>query len=188
MRTLLGLAFLGVALYQPAAPAAGGEGKGPVVKLGKLASQAPAAWKQEKPASRFRLYQFRLPRAEKDKADAELTVFFFGEGSGGTAEANVKRWKSMFQAPAGKSLDDVSKVETFKVSGAEVTYLDVQGTYLEKFPPFAPNPKTIRRPQYRLLGAVVECEGGPYFIRLTGPARTVAQHKNEFDRWLKAFK
>jgi hypothetical protein len=117
-----------------------------------------------------------------------MDVYFFGEGSGGSAANNIKRWKAMFVPPDGKEIDDVAKVQEMKVGSVKVTYLDISGTYLDKFPPFDPNAKTIRRPDYRQLGVVFESENGPYFFKLTGPARTVAQHKPQFDAWLKALK
>ena len=79
-------------------------------------------------------------------------------------------------------------METLKVGDVPVTYLDVRGTFLSKFPPFAPNAKVTRKADYRRLGVVFESADGPYFITVTGPARTVEQHKADFDRWLKAFK
>jgi hypothetical protein len=185
------LLALGAALtWTPTGTAAGQkeEGKPTEVTLDGLKSLTPATWVPEKTSNRFRAFQFKVPRTDSDKADAQVVVFFFGEGSGGTAEENVKRWKAMFEAPEGKTLDESAKVEKMKVGKVPVTYLDVQGTYLEKFPPFDPRAKTTRRPDYRMLGVVFESPNGPYFIRLTGPARTVAQHKKGFDDWLKAFK
>src|SRR5262249_27368179 len=99
-----------------------------------------------------------------------------------------KRWQGMFEAPEGKKIDDVSKVEKMKVGDVDVTYLDVQGIYLYKFPPFDPNAKVQRKPDYRRLGVVFASKNGPYFITLTGPAKTVAEHKKGFDEWLKGFK
>ena len=165
-----------------------GEGKGNEVTLDGLKSRAPAAWKMQPPSNKLRAYQFQVPRAEGDKADAELVVFYFGAGSGGTAEENVKRWKTMFQPPEGKKIDDVSKVEKFKVGDVPVTYLDIHGTYLYKNPPFDPNAKVVRKADYRRLGVIFESKNGPYFITLTGPAKTLAQHKKGFDEWVKGFK
>ena len=67
-------------------------------------------------------------------------------------------------------------------------YFDVQGTYLSKFPPFAPNAKTITKPDHRMLGIIFESNNGPYFIRVVGPSATVEHHKKGFDEWLKSFK
>lgn len=161
--------------------AAGADDTGAVVKLGSLQSAAPASWKQQKPGNRLRAYQFAV-------GDADLAIFFFGEGSGGSADDNIKRWKSQFQPPEGKTIDDVSKVEKFKVGPAELTLLDIHGTFLSKNPPFDPNAKTVRKDNYRRFGVYFACDGGPYFITLTGPAATLERNRKSFDDWLKNFK
>jgi hypothetical protein len=155
------------------------------IKFGDLTSKTPDSWKEEKPSS-IRKYQFSLPGAD-GKDPAELAVFYF-EGGGGGLKENLDRWKSMFKAPAGKSSDDIVKVDTIKLDKAKLTYLDITGIYLSKFPPFAPNAKITEKPDYRRLGVVFDCEGGPYYITVTGPAATVERHKGEFDKWLKNFK
>jgi hypothetical protein len=167
-------------------PAAGG-GK-TTVTLDGLKSEAPASWKVQEPSNKFRAYQFALPKASGDKEDAELVIFYFGEGGGGGVADNLKRWKGMFTAPEGKSIDDASKVEKLKIGNVEATYLDVQGTYLHKFPPFDPNAKITKKENFRRLGVVFASEKGPYFITVTGPAKTVESQKKSFDDWLKAFK
>ena len=164
-----------------------GGGEGTEVTLDGLKSRAPAAWKAQKPASKLRAYQFLLPRVEGDPADAELAIFFFGAGGGGGVDDNIKRWKSQFQPPEGKTADEAAKVEKLTVGKVAVTYLDVQGTYLFK-PPFDPNAKAKALPDYRRFGIIFASENGPYFITLTGPAKTMAHHKKDFDNWLKAFK
>ena len=171
-------------------PVAGG-GKSSLtvtVTLDGLKSDAPKSWKIQEPSNKFRAFQFALPKAEGDKEDAELVIFYFGEGGGGGVADNLKRWKGMFQAPEGKSIDDVSKVEKLKIGNVEATYLDVQGTYLYKFPPFDPNAKITKKDNFRRLGVVFASEKGPYFITVTGPAKTVESQKKSFDDWLKAFK
>ena len=137
-------------------------------------------------APRFK--QFRLPAVGKDKDHAELIIFFFGPGQGGSAQDNIKRWKGFFRAPEGKTIDDVSKLEKFKVGDVKVTYLDVSGTFLSKDPPFDPNAKEVKKPQFRRFGVIFESPNGPYFITVTGPARTMEMHKKGFDEWLKNFK
>jgi len=80
---------------------AGGKGDGEVT-LDGLKSKVPASWKSQKPSNKFRAYQFLVPKAEGDKKDAELVIFFFGEGSGGTVEENLKRWKDQFRSPRSR--------------------------------------------------------------------------------------
>jgi hypothetical protein len=160
---------------------AAADDKGAVVTLGTLKSAAPAAWKQQTPANKLRAYQFAV-------GDADLAIFFFGENGGGTPSDNIKRWKSQFVAPEGKTIDDVSKVEKFKVGPAELTCLDIHGTFLSKNPPFDPNAKVVRKDNYRRFGVYFACPGGPYFITLTGPAATLEQNRRGFEDWLKNFK
>lgn len=162
--------------------------KGAAVELDGLKSTPPASWKAGKVASKFRAYQFTLPAAPGDKDDAELVIFYFGKGGGGGIKENLKRWQGMMEAPRGKSIDELTTIKELKVGKVQVTVLDVKGTYLSKFPPFAPNAKVTRKPQHRLIGVVFDSENGPYFMRLTGPAATVERHKQGFDRWLQGFK
>src|SRR4051812_45758398 len=72
-------------------PDGGGPDKGErvVVRVGPISAKAPKDWKEERPEGRMRANQFRLPGAE-GAGDAELIVF---RGIGGTARANVDRWK-----------------------------------------------------------------------------------------------
>jgi hypothetical protein len=170
------------------AGAARAEEKQTVVEIDGLKSQAPAHWKVEEPSNRMRTYQIRIPKVKGDKDDAELVVFFFGPGSGGSTEENIKRWKGLFVPPEGKKIDDVSRVEKLKAGTVEITLLDVQGTYLFKERPFDPNAQAVKRPDYRLFGAVFESPKGPYFIRLVGPAKTVSENEKPFKEWLKNFK
>jgi hypothetical protein len=159
--------------------------KGTVVDLDGLRSTAPAAWKEEPPANKMRFGQFKLPKHKDDTADAELVIF---KGLGGTPKQNLERWKAQFTPPKGKTIDDVAKVEEFKVSGCAVTYLDISGTFKFKERPFDPNAKEELRPDYRMLAVHFDGKKDVYHIKLTGPAKTVEMYKKGFDEWLKAFK
>jgi hypothetical protein len=162
--------------------------KATVVELDGLKSTTPAAWKPNSKLSKFRVNQFAIPKVDGDKEDGELVVFFFGKGGGGGTADNVKHWKGMFAAPAGKTIDELTKVDMFKVGNVDITYVTISGTYLSKFPPFAPNAKVIPKENYRFIGVIFDSQNGPYFMRLTGPARTVDANKEGFDKWLKGFK
>ena len=41
-----------------------------------------------------------------------------------------------------------------------------------------------QKPGFRMLGAVVEASNGPWFFKLTGPAKTVAKWEPAFDTFL----
>jgi hypothetical protein len=165
-----------------------GDDKGKVVELGGLKSTTPADWKEEKPSGSLRLLQFRVPHAENDPSDAELVVFYFGKGGSGTVEANIKRWKDKFVAPKGKTIDDVTKVDKFKVSGHDVVLVDISGTYLFQPPGKGSDLKKEARPDHRMLAVMLETGEGPYFITLIGPERTIERHQKGFVDWVKNFK
>jgi hypothetical protein len=158
---------------------------GTVVELGGLKSTAPAEWKAVPVSSPMRLKQFTVPG--KDGADAELVVFFFGQGQGGDTQANLDRWKKQFEPPAGKTLDQVSKVGTVKLASGQATVLDVHGTYQFKASPMAPGPGEPR-PNQRMLAVVLETPKGNHYIKLVGPEKTIEKNKKAFDAWIKAFK
>jgi len=161
---------------------ASAEDKGTVVEIDGLRSKAPASWKEEAPANKMRYAQFKL---KGDGGDAELVIF---TGLGGGAKANVDRWKKQFVPPTGKTIDDVCKVEEMKLEGRSATYVDISGTYLFKNPPFDPNAKEERKPEYRMLAIYLDGKNDVYQIKLTGPAKTVEAQKKTFDEWVKAFK
>jgi hypothetical protein len=153
---------------------------GTKVTIDGLSSTAPAGWKEVDVTGKFgRAKQFTVPKVGDDKLDGELIVYFFGTGSGGGVDANLSRWKGMFQN--GKD-----KVEDFKVGDVKVTYLDVSGTYLYKASPMAPQAEP--REKHRMLAAIFESPKGPYYIRFVGPEKTITENKKGFDEWLKNFK
>lgn len=162
--------------------------KGTDVELDGLHSKAPADWVEEPTRSQFRLKQFRLSAVGDDKDNAEIVVFTFGAQGGGSVADNIKRWKGMFVPPEGKQIDDVAKVEEFKVGDVKVTQLDVRGTYLYKARPFDPNAETIRKPNYRMIGVIFATKNEPYYIRFVGPEETVKHYRKGFTEWLKGFK
>src|SRR5258708_9892056 len=165
--------------------AADDKDKGTVVTLDGLTWRTPAEWKEEKPVGSLRFKQFALPKAKDDKQDAELIIF---QGISGAAKDNIERWKKQFEPPKDKKIDDVAKVEEFKVGEVKVMYLDVEGTYLFKFPPNDPNAKVEPRPDYRMLALQFDTPKDVFHIKLIGPAKTVEQYKKGFDDWIKALK
>jgi hypothetical protein len=158
--------------------------KGTEVEIDGLKATTPADWKAEKPTSKLRFAQFRLPKKGDDKDDAELVIF---KGLGGSVEQNLERWKGTFVPPKGKKIEEVSKVEEMKVQGRKVTYLDISGTFKYK-EPGKPDAKEEPRPDYRMLAVQFDGKDDAYHIKLTGPAKTVEAYKKGFDEWLKALK
>ena len=135
-----------------------------------LSFTAPEGWKPAATSSSMRVAQFVLPRAAGDSQDAELVVYYFG-GSGGTIDANIDRWVAQMQQPAGAKPARAKRT----VNGLAVTLVDVSGTYVAEMTPGAA--QRHNSPNFRLRAGVVETPNGPYFIKLTGPAKTVAGHE-----------
>ena len=141
----------------------------------------PRGWVEEERTSSMRVAQYRLPKAAGDSEDASLVLYYFGQGQGGSAAANIERWVGqMKQAGA-----DASKKEDLEVNGLKVTTVDVAGTYVAET---APGSGTFNnKPGYRLRAAVVETPNGSYYVKLVGPEKTVAQWNESFLSYLKSF-
>lgn len=146
---------------------------------------APQGWLSETPATESRKAQYKLPRAEGDSEDAQLVVYYFG-GGGGAPQANVDRWIGEFNGPDGKPASASAKVAHKTVNGIPLTTVDVSGTYSSSMGSMMKDehPKS----GIRLLGAIAEAGDGPWFIKLTGPSRTVARWESSFQSFLNSIK
>ncbi|MFZ5470635.1 MAG: hypothetical protein ACOZIN_14475 [Myxococcota bacterium] len=147
---------------------------------GGLSWKAPAGWKTDGPRP-MRVATYKIAAAKGDPEEAELAVFYFGKGEGGAVDANLTRWYGQFVQPDGKPSDKAAKTEKKKVNGLAVTTVDLSGTYTASMGPMAPK---TNKAGYRLLGAIVEGPEGNVFFKLTGPAKTVAAAKADFDKLL----
>jgi hypothetical protein len=142
---------------------------------GNLDYKLPADWTSQAPSSSMRMAQAAIP----GRAGAgELAVFHFGPGEGGGVEANIERWLGQMEIPAGVS----PKRESFSANGLAVTLIDVSGTLLPSTMGMGP---TEAQPNSRLLGAVVEGPGGPWFFKATGPEETLAGARGAFVEMIK---
>jgi len=168
MCTLLPAALIALASLQNAAPAG-------------LAFTAPAAWTSRPPASTMRVAEFVVPRAAGDSEDAEAIVYFFG-GSGGTVDANIDRWIGQMQQPDGSASKDKARREVLTINGLKVTTVDLAGTYVAEVRPGAT--ERHNKPDFRLRAAVAETPRGPYYIKMTGPAKTMAAADADFKKFL----
>ena len=150
-----------------------------------LTFTAPPAWKSVPTSSSMRVAQYTLPPAAGDASGAELVVYYFG-GSGGTVEANIERWVGQMQQPDGRPSSAVAKRQSRTVNGLNVTLVDVPGTYVAEMTPGS----TARHnsANFHLRAAVIETANGPYFIKLTGPAKTVAASEKQFEAFLTSVK
>jgi len=159
------------ALVAGAPPTASGPVGSKSFESGELKLAIPTRWIQGKPANRLRLAQFEIPAAEGDAEAGELVV---SGPFGGTDEANIDRWVGQFEA-------DGRTQATSKGTGSLGDYVVVEltGTYKKPIgPPIAGKNEPVSG--YRMLGAILKLKDGNYFLKLTGPDKTVAAAATEF--------
>ena len=137
---------------------------------GSLAFTAPSGWRTRPPASSMRIAEFIVPRAQGDAEDAELIVYYFGAGAG-TIEANIDRWIAQIQQVDGSPTKDKARRASQDVNGLHLTMVDAEGTYVAQMSPGST--ERYNKPGFRLRAAVVETPRGPYYIKMTGPAKTI---------------
>ncbi len=151
------------------------------IHAGALSFQAPKAWKQERPSNAMRKAQIKVDPIKGDTDPSELAVTSFAGGAG-TLDANVKRWEGQFEGDDGKT--PKAKVETKKGKNVEVTRVEVTGRYVAAMTPGQPGKND--KPNYRLLGAIVNTPEASYYFKLTGPDKTVASTSKDFDAMIES--
>lgn len=157
----------------------------PMEQVAGIQWRTPEGWQRE--ASRpMRAATYTIRAAEGDREDAECAVYYFGEGQGGSVEANIRRWIGQFEQPDGKPIGEDTETEKRAIGGLDVTTLELSGTYLASAGPMAPVRE--KKPEFRMLGAIVEAPLGPVFFKMVGPANTVTKAEDDFEAMLKALK
>lgn len=150
-----------------------------------LKYDVPEGWVSKPPSSRMRLADLVLPKVDGDPEDATLVITFFG-GQGGTVQANFDRWLTQMDQPDGRTSKDVAKTSTLKTHNLTLSIMDLSGTLVaEKAPGSA---ERYNKPGFHLRAAVSEGPGGPYFVRLVGPAKTVARWDASVQAFLKSLR
>ena len=158
----------------PTAAKSGGAGEGLALPGARV--DQPAGWAFRAPSSSMRLAEAEIPGPG---GPALLTVFFFGAGGGGGIDANLQRWAGQIEAdPGAERFRD-----SYQVNGYTVSTIGVAGTLLPSRMGGGPTEPT---PGSRLLGAVIEGPGGPWFFKITGPSETVLAAAPAFDGMLRS--
>jgi hypothetical protein len=151
-----------------AAPTAPSGGAAAAAQPG-LAFDLPAGWVSEKPGSSMRLAQASIPGAA---GSGQFALFYFGAGGGGSAAANIDRWVGQIDAPIAPP-----HREDFTTHGLKVSWVEVAGTMKPSTVGMGP---TTAQPGSRLLGAVVEGPGGPWYLKVIGPDATITAARGAF--------
>ncbi len=146
----------------------------------------PPTWKRVTPSNAMRQASFEIPAAEGDNEGAELNVFYFGPrrpGGGDAIEANVNRWVGQFKGlPPEAVVRDTTEANGLKQHTVEIkTGTFASGGMMMGAPP-------VDKPEFGLLGGIVESPHGDYFFKMTGPAKTVAAARTAFLEFMKSVK
>jgi hypothetical protein len=152
-----------------------------------LRFDAPSEWKSRTPSSSMRKYEYGLSGVEGGEP-AELVVYYFGRGQGGSVKDNLERWRNQFKTPDGKPVPaERVKQENFNAGELPVTMLEVGGEYLGMTMPGSPAP-TSGKPNYRMIAAVIGTRNGPWFVKATGPDAAIAAERDRIVAFLRSAK
>ncbi len=146
-----------------------------MIDLGAVAFKVPAKWSAQTPKSAMRRAQLSAPGSA---GAAELIVYFFGPQGAGTSQENLDRWIGQFSNPDGSAVSDAKRTSS-KVSGMDITRLEVAGQYAGGMSPTGQ--QQTGQANQRLIAAIVNSQGGPYYFKFLGPSASVSENVAAFD-------
>lgn len=157
----------------------------PAAPSATLKYETPPGWTSKALSSSMRLADFALPKVEGDSEDATLTVYHF-PGGGGGVEANLDRWVNQMTQPDSRPSKELSKTTTLKSNELSLTIIDLPGTYIAEKSPGST--ERFNKPGFHLRAAVIEGKGGPYYVKVIGPEKTVAKWEASVQAFLKSLR
>jgi hypothetical protein len=132
--------------------------------------------------SQMRLAEYNVPRA--DGTHAEVVVYYFGQGQGGSADANIARWTSQFTSADGGAV--TPKVMTVDGTAFRTTVAELEGTYARGIG-MGPGAAEAA-PNQGLVAAVVETPEGNLFLQLFGDRGAVTATREDFLGMVRAIR
>jgi hypothetical protein len=156
-------------LLASAACSSGGE---PVTLLDYEAT-VPPSFVARAVSSSMRLAEWTVSRT--DGTSAEVIVYYFGEGQGGSADANIARWSSQFTGPDGGPV--TPRVGTLEGTEFLTTIAEYEGAYARSI---GMGSAATAEPDQALVAAVVETPRGNLFLQLFGDRAAVAETRADF--------
>jgi hypothetical protein len=174
------------AAHHPHRPAPAPNAAAPTVfKAGGLQFTIPADWQATTPATAARAGHWIMPPPADQPGDGvEIVVFFFGPGVGGSTQENIDAWAGTVVAPDGSRSKPAPQKRT--VAGHAVTEVLLGGTYAQAS--LQPGLPPASKPNYALIGAVIESPAGNLYWRATGPVAQVMALAPVLDRAIDGLK
>jgi len=152
------------------------------VTLLDWSATVPAGWESRTPTNEMRLAEFTVRGGGVDSAD--VVVYYFGEGQGGSLDSNIERWSSQFTAPAGGAVSPtVSKLDGTTLP---TTLVELEGSYGRGMG-MGPGREMATAGQ-ALDAAFVETPKGNLFIQLFGEAGDVTAARSDFLEFVKSIR
>jgi len=113
----------------------------------------------------------------RDQQGVVLIVSHFDMdvGGGGDVMENVRRWTGQFDEDGRVASTPEERV----INDLEVTRVDVSGTFIGRM---GLGPSGGSRPNWRMMGAIVEGPQGLVFFKLIGPAAGVEVAQEAFEQ------
>lgn len=136
----------------------------------------PTSWQVTPPANSMRVMQFVTPAA-KNGEKAEMVVFFFAAGRGGSPEDNIQRWKSQFVGANGAPIEP--KVSRTKVGEMPVIRVELAGTYSRGVG--MGSESQAKADQILLVAIVTTPSQGNLTLHFFGHNDAVAMHRAAFE-------
>ena len=156
---------------------------GAPVTLAGLTFVPPTNWKDLGPSG-MRKGDYTYGPVDGDTDSATMAIFYFGSNQGGSVQSNIDRWIGQVAAPAGAAEPMRKDIE---VDGLPVHIVKTTGTYSASMGgPMSGN--TVQKPDYTLVGVVVEAPEGNVFFKLTGPEKTADAMNDMFQAALQNLK
>ena len=137
---------------------------GTPVTLAGLKFIPPTSWNDLGPSG-MRKGDYAFGPVAGDSDSATVTIFYFGPNMGGSIESNIDRWIGQI-SPAEDGSEPAR--ESMEVDGMPVHIVRTAGSYSASMGgPMSGN--SVEKPDYKLVGVVVEAPEGNVFFKLTGP-------------------
>jgi hypothetical protein len=143
--------------------------------IGAVASM-PTDWQATPPTNSMRVAQFLAP-PPKGGEGAEMVVFYFAPGRGGSQEENISRWASQFTSAAGGPA--TPKIERVQVNGMPVTRVELAGSYSRGVGMGSAG--DVKTDQVLLAAILTTPAKGNVTLHLYGPKAAVEQQRKAFD-------
>jgi hypothetical protein len=136
-----------------------------------LEAPKPVTWIEHPPPFSMRKAQYTVPGRDGSNA-ADVIVYYFGAGGGGTVEDNIERWRQQFE-PDDDGLFPEPFIDRFEADGMPVTLVELGGSWMKM------GARWYTADQL-FISAIVETSFGLVFIRFAGDTATIEANRGDF--------